>query len=175
MAEENDGDDLIDDEQLEEFEEMLDQLGAFADKVTINSLSMVAEDFKDSRMSASKLYGTIRDRLLSSSVGPERKLPLVYAVDSILKNARGGPYGLLVERDGADWMGRVHSVLGDEGRNKLKRVWNTWKEFGVFGEETWKRIGRCFVEAEEQATKARKEAEEKAKAHGVECAVSLTT
>jgi pre-mRNA cleavage complex 2 protein Pcf11 len=56
------------------------------DKVKINSLSMVAEDHADSLQSAAAIYNVIREPLISPSVHSDRKLPLVYVIDSILKN-----------------------------------------------------------------------------------------
>jgi hypothetical protein len=58
------------------------------DKVQINSLTMVAEDYSETRKGAKAIYNIIRERLLSATVAREKLLPLVYLVDSIIKNAK---------------------------------------------------------------------------------------
>jgi pre-mRNA cleavage complex 2 protein Pcf11 len=156
----------IEEEQLEEYKEILERMGNFADKVTVNSLSMVAEDHADSPSSAAAIYGCIRDPLLSPTVAAGRKLPLVYVMDSILKNVKG-EYRKLIEEDAHEWMPVVHKALGEEQRAKLKRVWNTWREFRIFPEDKLERMGQCFVDAEQDARSARLVTEAKAKAAGM--------
>eukprot|EP00978_Attheya_sp_CCMP212_P028212 scaffold96856_cov54-Attheya_sp.AAC.2 len=165
--EEEEEDDFgIEEEQLEEYKEILERMGKFADKVTVNSLSMVAEDHADSPSSAAAIYGCIRDPLLSPTVAAGCKLPLVYVMDSILKNVKG-EYIKLIEEDAHEWMPVVHKALGEEQRAKLKRVWNTWREFRIFPEDKLKRMGQCFVDAEQDARSARLVTEAKAKAAGM--------
>ena len=113
------------------------------DKVKINSLSMVAEDHAESKQSAAALYDCIRKPLVSPSVSRDRKLPLVYVLDSILKNVKGN-FIPIIEADAKTWMPIVHEALPDDLRLKLKRVWNMWKEFKIFNDEAWKEMGECF-------------------------------
>jgi len=113
------------------------------DKVKINSLSMVAEDHADSKQSAAALYDCIRKPLVSSNVSKERKLPLVYVLDSILKNVKG-EFIPLVESDAKTWMPVVYQVLPEDQRKKLKRVWNMWRDAKLFSEANWKEMGECF-------------------------------
>ena len=113
------------------------------DKVKINSLSMVAEDHATSKQSAAALYDCIRKPLISSSVSRDRKLPLVYVLDSILKNVKG-QFIPLVEKDAKTWMPIVYKALPEDQGTKLKRVWNMWKEFHIFSEASWKEMGECF-------------------------------
>lgn len=141
-ADESDGEASIDEEQLDEYREMIDDLGSFPDKVIINSLSMVAEDHATSKSSASKIYGCIRSKL--QTVSSDRKLPLVYVIDSILKNVKG-LYISLIEKDAKVWLPDVYRALRDDARrSKLKKVWRTWKEFKIFQESCWKDMGTCF-------------------------------
>lgn len=163
----DDDDEDIDEEQQEEYEEMLEQLGNFPDKVMINSLSMVAEDFKDSKKAAASLYGCIRDLLMSRSIAADRKLPLVYLIDSILKNVKG-QYIPLVDSDAKEWLAVAHDVVSDEQKKKIRRVWNSWREFRLFGEESLKAMGRCFSDFDAQAAAARQVAEARARAVGIE-------
>ena len=156
----DDDEEEIDEEQVEDYCAMLDRLGNFPEKVAINSLSMAAEDFANSPTSAHIIYNCIRSRLIDRTTpgisSPDRKLPLVYVLDSLLKNVRG-VYINIIQDDAASWMSTVYDIF-DKANNKenekarLKKVWNTWKEFGVIkDEEKWRAIGECFIKAEEKA------------------------
>jgi pre-mRNA cleavage complex 2 protein Pcf11 len=70
-------------------------------------------------------------------------LPLVYVLDSILKNVKGF-YIDLVQDDAARWMPTVHEKLQDAQRAKLKKVWQTWNECQIFSTDAWKAMGLCF-------------------------------
>ena len=110
----------------------------------VNSLSMIAEDYAESQKNASMIYDAIRKPLVSRQVSGDRKLPLVYVLDSILKIVKG-KYVPIIEVDAKQWMPLVHQSLSDEKRGKLKKVWNLWKDAGVFSSEaSWKEIGACF-------------------------------
>ena len=143
----SDSEDEFDDEQLEEYKEMIEELGTFPDKVKINTLSMVAEDHAESSRNATAIYGVIRKSLISIDVHCDRKLPLVYLVDSILKNVKG-EFIPIVENDAANWLPVVYGALPEEKRAKLEKVWNLWNKGGtsVFAREKWEEMGRCFSE-----------------------------
>lgn len=144
----SDEEEEIDDEQLEEYKEMIEDLGTFPDKVKINSLSMVAEDHAESSGNAAAIYNIIRESLISTSVHCDRKLPLVYLIDSILKNVKGR-FIPLVENDAANWLPVVYKALPEEKRAKLEKVWNLWNKgtsAGVFAKDKWEEMGRCFSE-----------------------------
>eukprot|EP00957_Ditylum_brightwellii_P109867 8379989-Ditylum_brightwellii.AAC.1 len=81
---------------------------------------MVAEDYKSSTSSSFKIYKVVRTHLLKKNSSPARKLPLVYVVDSILKNAKG-QFVTLMEADAKSWLPVVHGMLSSDGRAKLKR------------------------------------------------------
>lgn len=108
---------------------------------------MIAEDYAESEKSAAAIYKCIRDPLISSSVSRDNKLPLVYVIDSILKNVRGA-FIPVIEKDAKVWMPIVYGVLPEESRARLKKVWNTWKEFNLFHEDNWKEMGQCFTSAD---------------------------
>jgi len=148
----------IDEEQVEDYCAMLDRLGNFPEKVAINSLSMAAEDFASSPTSASTIYDCIRSRLVDrTSAGissPDRKLPLVYVLDSLLKNVKG-VYINIIQDDAANWMTTVYDIFDkaneEDKKARLKKVWNTWREFGVMKDEKkWRQIGQCFLKADEK-------------------------
>ena len=119
----------------------------------INSLSMVAEDHSESTANARTLYECIRHPLVSDRVSSGRKLPLVYVVDSILKNVKG-KFTSIIEEDARTWMPVVHSALSETGQAKLKKVWNLWKNAGVFEESKWKDMGACFSAGDSSAREA---------------------
>ncbi len=152
----------IDEEQIEDYCAMLDRLGNFPEKVVINGLSMAAEDFASSRSSALRIYDCILERLLDTESpvmsSPDRKLPLVYALDSLLKNV-GGVFIDIIQDGAVGWMPRVYDIFDrarkEDEKARLKRVWNTWREFGIIKDaDRWREIGRCFLEAEERARAA---------------------
>lgn len=107
---------------------------------------MVAEDHADSRTNAAAIYNVIRERLVATHVSSEYKLPLVYVIDSILKNV-GGEFRPVIELDVKNWLHIVYQALPDDQRVKLKKVWNLWKDAGVFEESKWREMGRCFSES----------------------------
>lgn len=145
-SDDSDEEEEIDDEQLEEYKEMVKDLGTFPDKVKINSLSMVAEDHAESSRNAAAIYNVIRESLISTDVHCDRKLPLVYVVDSILKNVKG-KFIPIVENDAAEWVPVVYRELPEDKRVKLEKVWNLWNKgssAGVFAKDKWEEMGKCF-------------------------------
>jgi pre-mRNA cleavage complex 2 protein Pcf11 len=109
---------------------------------------MVAEDHADSLKSAAAIYNVIREPLVSPSVHSDRKLPLVYVIDSILKNVKG-EFIPTIENDVKNWMPVVFKALPDDKRAKLKKVWNLWKDAKIFSStESWEEMGRCFAGAD---------------------------
>mmetsp|Transcript_13049 Transcript_13049/g.15311 ORF Transcript_13049/g.15311 Transcript_13049/m.15311 type:complete len:572 (+) Transcript_13049:16-1731(+) len=166
------GDDILqdmDDGQLGEYKSMLIELGNFADKVLINTLSMIAEDYSDAfPKSSSNIYHAIRGLLLSRDISPDCKLPLVYVIDSILKNVKGD-YIQIMQDDIHDWMGAVSQMLenDDTAQTKLRKVWNTWREFNIFPEHSWKKMGRCFLDADSKLKSAKMVTDAKLKATGI--------
>jgi pre-mRNA cleavage complex 2 protein Pcf11 len=102
---------------------------------------MVAEDHADSSSSAKSIYNVIRQRL--SSTSRDNLLPLVYLIDSILKNVKG-EYIPIIEKDAKDWLSTVHGKLPPPQQAKLQRVFKTWGENHIFTPESLKIMGRCF-------------------------------
>ena len=102
---------------------------------------MVAEDYSDSKPAATAIYQIIRDRLLKSP--RDKLLPLVYAIDSIIKNARGH-YTSVVEEDARNWMPSVYRQLPELQKAKLKKVWETWRDARIFSAEHIQALGQCF-------------------------------
>ena len=143
--EEEDEDDVIDDEQVNEFKEQLQSLGNYPDKVMINTLSMIATDYQDSFQSATKLY-TVWKQCLLQSRSIHEKMPILYVLDSILKNVPGKLFRNLVERDYKSWLPATYHVLPTVQQQKLIKVHQTWKEFNIFTSlEKWKEVGASFL------------------------------
>jgi len=138
----DDDDEELDEDQLEEYKDMIKQLGDFPDKVKINSLSMVAEDHADNPKAAASIYRCIQQPLL---LGPrESKLPLVYVIDSILKNVKGN-FTRIIQKDARNWMPLVYTQIKEDQKAKLKKTWISWKEFHIFDDASWREIGACFL------------------------------
>ena len=160
----------INQSQLSEYKDILRQLGTHPDKVLINTLSMIAEDYSVSfPKSCSSIYQAIKDFLISPDIRPDCKLPLVYVIDSILKNVKG-LYIEIMQQDIGQWMNIVYqSLQGNElARTKLRKVWNTWNECKIFSEGDWKAMGKCFIDEDEKAETAKKITDAKTKAAGIE-------
>jgi hypothetical protein len=103
---------------------------------------MVAEDHAGSYKNASAIYACIKNPLVDPSVSSARKLPLVYVIDSILKNV-GGHFVTIIHEDAKNWLPIVYSTLPPDQQAKLKKVWNLWK--GIFDDASWKEMGSCFL------------------------------
>jgi CID domain len=112
---------------------------------------MVAEDHADSRKNAAAIYNVIKESLISKQVSSDRKLPLVYLIDSILKNVKG-KYISIIEADATNWLSIVYPSLPDDKRTKLKKVYNLWRDAGVFSEASWKKMGAALVSAPASST-----------------------
>ena len=98
---------------------------------------------------ASTIYHCIRGRIVDTSISPDNKLPLVYVLDSLLKNVKGVYVDIILD-DASNWMSAVYNIF-DEASNKenekarLKRVWDSWRQQGVVKDDSrWKKIGECF-------------------------------
>jgi pre-mRNA cleavage complex 2 protein Pcf11 len=102
---------------------------------------MVAEDHADSLSSARAVYGVIRKRLLSTSAS--NMLPLVYVIDSILKNVKGR-YVEIIGSDAEQWLPVVHRHLPELQKQKLHKVYNTWVDLRLFPADRLEAMGRCF-------------------------------
>jgi len=161
----------LSDDQLEEYTSLLHKLGDFPDKVQINVLTMIADDYASGyAQSSSSIYRCIRDLLISTEVPPSRKLPLVYVIDSILKNVKGN-YIALMRVDIPLWMPIVHEALSsstqyDVAKLKVRKVWNTWKEFNIFPDKDWKEMGNPFIQEDERIKASKLIADVRAKAAG---------
>jgi len=79
---------------------------------------------------------------MDASTSRDRKLPLVYVVDSILKNVKG-EYKSIIEKDAKNWIPVVFDVLTNDQRAKLKKVWNLWRP--IFSDSVWREMGSPFL------------------------------
>lgn len=103
---------------------------------------MVAEDHAQNTKAANAIYRCIQQPLLQ---GPkEIKLPLVYVIDSILKNVKGC-FTIIIQNDAKHWMPLVYTQINQEQKEKLKKTWTSWKEFQIFNDSTWREMGACFL------------------------------
>lgn len=103
---------------------------------------MVAEDHANSAKAAAAIYRCIQQPLLK---GPrESKLPLVYVIDSILKNVKG-KFTIIIQNDAKNWMPLVYTQINQDQKAKLKKTWNSWNQFNIFDEGPWREMGACFL------------------------------
>jgi len=118
---------------------------------------MAAEDFVSSPTSAKTIYDCIRSRLVDQTTpgisSPDRKLPLVYVLDSLLKNVKG-VYVNIITDDASNWMPIVYDMFDKANKEnemaRLKKVWNTWRNQGAIQDEAkWRLIGQCFIKKDE--------------------------
>jgi pre-mRNA cleavage complex 2 protein Pcf11 len=115
------------------------------EKLTVNSLSTIAEDYADSKIGADAVYQCLRKPLVDERVSIDRKIPLLMAIDSILKNCKGY-FISMVEEDAKHWVPLLHDRLPPgKPRETLERVWKIWREMGIFPESSWKQMGTCFL------------------------------
>jgi len=147
-------------EAVEMFDRGLEGLGSFPDKAKINALTMIVEDHvscdddpaagSDPRAAASSLYAPLLRRLLSPATAADRKLPLLYLLDSILKNVGGvaaeavrngsppGPETCAQAMFGAVWAALdpdTHAG-GTKDRSRLRHVLASWEDARIFPSET---------------------------------------
>ena len=181
-------DDLLHDinpTQLQDYKQMLHQLGEYPDKILINTLTMIAEDYSKAYPKSSRdIYNAIKEMLLSHTMKPSCKLPLVYVIDSILKNARGLFIEIMAEdfsnvdykKEGDDndnWMKDVYEFLGNDEQSKVKlrktwNTWNKWEQTEIFPHDIWSKIGQCFIDDDLKVENAKKIADAKARAVGIQ-------
>ena len=102
---------------------------------------MVAEDHADTKASAKAIYNIIRERIMHCH--KDNLLPLVYVLDSILKNVKG-KFIEVIKVDVINWMSVVYRQLPKEQQAKLQKMWRTWNEFKIFDATSWKAMGECF-------------------------------
>ncbi len=87
---------------LTDWRKDLGLLGNFPDKAVINRLTQFAEDYASPDPGYYNRVGDVvkilEDEILNPSMPSDRKLPLCYLMDSILKNV-GEPYTSVFERN----------------------------------------------------------------------------
>mmetsp|Transcript_8246 Transcript_8246/g.12684 ORF Transcript_8246/g.12684 Transcript_8246/m.12684 type:complete len:544 (-) Transcript_8246:186-1817(-) len=144
VAVDEQGMEIMDDDQLLEYAELVEELGTRAEKLTVNSLSTIAEDYAASQTGADAVYQCLKRPLIDNSVSSDRKIPIIMAIDSILKNAKG-QYIPIIEEDAKFWMPILYDKLAPgRPRDTLERVWKIWRDVGIFSESSWKQMGSCF-------------------------------
>jgi CID domain len=111
----------------------------------INTLSMIAADYRDSKVSAAKLYSVWKHRLMTCH-NVQEKMPIIYVLDSILKNVQGAFVQIMEEDVPYQWLSATYHILPTVQQQKLYKVYMTWKEYNIFSSvEKWNRMGQCFL------------------------------
>ena len=121
--------------QLRRFGAYLEKLSDFPDKDLINQLTMSAQLTLRAlgEEGAQAVVGAMTQLLASPSNGPERKVPLFYALDSILKNV-GGLYITLFSHKVLQLYSSAFEVAIERDRTRLHRLLLTWQDKQIFAE-----------------------------------------
>ena len=88
-----------------------------------------------------------------AEVGPERKLPLIYLTDSILKNV-GGPYVAEFEKEVLAMIPNAFAEVNAHVRSRIWRVHGTWN--GLFTDVTVTALAKKFKAIEGVSNRARR-------------------
>lgn len=109
-----------DSDPMSDFQSSLNDL-SFNSKPLINMLTMLSEDYKSSM--APQIVKIIEKRL--HSVAAEKKLPLLYLMDSICKNV-GNPYSDLFTQNIVSNFCDVFEKVDEKTRLSLYKLRQTW-------------------------------------------------
>lgn len=122
-------------------------LGTFPDKYLIQNLTQMAERAPDSvkRPIVDHMESVICD----PHIKPERKLPLCYLIDSMLKNI-GGVYIALFGENVVRWFPRAYEMVDAKAQFSMARVLGTWEQTRLFPEESLRQL-RMLVGGEPAA------------------------
>lgn len=126
---------------LAEYSAEMDALGSHPAKDVINLLSMLADDFKHS---APAIVGVIHSKI--SSVQPNFKLPIIYTIDSILKNVRGA-YRSAFHAVIVNLFTDAFLAVDGKSRGSMLRVLKTWTEMHIFPAATTTKLGQLSLDA----------------------------
>jgi len=111
-----------DQDLVQEFKSVLQQL-------TFNSKPIISEltDLAKRNISIAPLIVDIIENQLKN-VQSHQKLPIMYLMDSILKNI-GGSYVTLFSNNLIKLFGQTFNLVDSDTQMKLKRLVNTWKDY----------------------------------------------
>lgn len=115
---------------LGEFEAKCNKMAEFPDKFIINSLTLLADREKHDK--SNQIVDFITNQL--KMVAANRKVPLFFLMDSILKNV-GGVYVLLFSRVVVDLYLHSMPVVQDKDRIRMVRLLGTWEKQRLFAKE----------------------------------------
>ncbi|ETV99879.1 hypothetical protein H310_07914 [Aphanomyces invadans] len=105
---------------LKQYDGMINEMGAYPAKPIINTLTMLAEDLALAKHIAPFLVKKL------NVVGPPYRLPILYLMDSIIKNV-GGPYAFLFSQTLAPvYVDSVRQVNATD-LNRFNHVLKTWE------------------------------------------------
>ncbi|KAK2163156.1 hypothetical protein LSH36_84g01011 [Paralvinella palmiformis] len=113
------------DEIAAEYKTSLEDL-TFNSKPVINMLTMVAEENIDY---AEQIVGVIEERL--NKVHPSQKLPVLYLIDSILKNIKNSTYHDLFKTNIVTLFAAVFEKVDEKTRQAMYKLRQTWTD--IFG------------------------------------------
>ncbi|KAK4698004.1 hypothetical protein P7C71_g163, partial [Lecanoromycetidae sp. Uapishka_2] len=139
---------VLSNEIAEDYKNSLEDLTANS-RWEISNLTVIAKENTEHAMAISRvLENHIKNTL------PDRKLPALYVLDSVVKNV-GTPYTLFLGRNLYGIFMSAYTVVGNPVRRKLDEMLKTWKEpvpgsldpRPVFSADTTRPIDNALIKA----------------------------
>lgn len=149
---------LPSDEVAEDYKNSLEDL-TINSRYEISNLTVIAKENTEHAMAISRV---LENHIKSTP--PDRKLPALYVLDSVVKNV-GTPYTLFLGRNLYTIFMNAYSLVNYQVRRKLDEMLKTWKEpvpgsldpRPVFPAETIRPIENALIKARTAAVQAQQQ------------------
>ncbi|KAL9133162.1 MAG: hypothetical protein Q9175_005663 [Cornicularia normoerica] len=154
---------LPSDEVAEDYKTSLEDL-TINSRYEISNLTVIAKENTEHAMAISRV---LENHIKSTP--PDRKLPALYVLDSVVKNV-GTPYTLFLGRNLYTIFMNAYSLVNNQVRRKLDEMLKTWKEpvpgsldlRPVFPAETIRPIENALIKARTAAIQAQQQQQSRA-------------
>ncbi|KAM0801104.1 hypothetical protein BDR22DRAFT_880498 [Usnea florida] len=154
---------LPSDEVAEDYKNSLEDL-TINSRYEISNLTVIAKENTEHAMAISRV---LENHIKSTP--PDRKLPALYVLDSVVKNV-GTPYTLFLGRNLYTIFMNAYSLVNNQVRRKLDEMLKTWKEpvpgsldpRPVFPAETIRPIENALIKARTAAVQAQQQQQSRA-------------
>lgn len=119
--------------QVQRLKLFIDRLGEFPDRDVVHQLTETARlGLSSGKVAlATRMSDEVLAILTDSSTAPGRRVPLFYALDSIVKNV-GGEYQPLMSTRIVEAFDQSFAVVTEKDRARLHHVLKTWNEKAIF-------------------------------------------
>lgn len=154
---------LPSDEVAEDYKNSLEDL-TINSRYEISNLTVIAKENTEHAMAISRV---LENHI--KNISPDRKLPALYVLDSVVKNV-GTPYTLFLGRNLYTIFLNAYSLVNNQVRRKLDEMLKTWKEpvpgsldpRPVFPAETIRPIENALIKARTAAVQAQQQQQSRA-------------